>query len=51
MYANFENDKQTLPNDNKKLTHNQFTKSLTSFHTKKTFSKNQTQQNSSKKIL
>jgi hypothetical protein len=49
MYANFENDKQTLPNDNKKLTHNQFTKSLTSFHTKKTFSKNQTQQNSSKK--
>ena len=37
MFANFENEKQTLPNDNKKLLHNQFTKSLTSFHTKKTF--------------
>ena len=49
MYANFENDRQTLLNDNKKLSHNQFTKSLTSFHTKKTFSKNVTQQNSTKK--
>jgi hypothetical protein len=45
MYANFENDRQTLTNDNKK----QFTKSLTSFQTKKTFSKNVTQQNSTKK--
>ena len=33
----------------KKLSHNQFTKSLTSFHTKKTFAKNVTQQNSTKK--
>ena len=49
MFANFENDRQTLPNDNKKLSHNQFTKSLTSFHTKKTFSKNVNQQNSLKK--
>ena len=49
MYANFDNERKTLPNDNKKLSHNQFTKSLTSFHTKKTFSKNVTQQNSTKK--
>ena len=49
MFANFENENQTLPNDNKKLPINQFTKSLTSFHTKKTISKNVTQQNSTKK--
>ena len=49
MYANFDNERKTLPNDNKKLSHNQFTKSLTSFHTKKTFAKNVTQQNSTKK--
>ena len=49
MFAHSENEKQTLQNENKKLSHNQFTKSLTSFHTKKTFSKNTTQQNSTKK--
>jgi hypothetical protein len=40
MYANLENDRQTLPNDNKKISQNQFTKSLTSFHTKKILPKN-----------
>ena len=49
MYANLNNDRQTLQNDSKKLNHNQFTKSLTSFHPKKNISKNITQQNSSKK--
>ena len=49
MYANLENDRQTLSNDNKKIAQNQFAKSLTSFHTKKTFAKNVTQQNSTKK--
>ena len=49
MYSHLENEKQTLQYENKKLSHNQFTKSLTSFHTKKTFSKNTTQQNSTKK--
>ena len=49
MFANFENDRQTLPNENKKLAHDRFTKSMASFNTKKTFSKNQTQQNSTKK--
>ena len=51
MYANLENDRQTLSNDNKKIAPNQFAKSLTSFHTKKTFSKNTTQQNSTKKTI
>lgn len=51
MHANLENDRQTLPNDNKKISQNQFTKSLTSFHTKKTFSKNATQHNSTKKTI
>ena len=49
MYAHLENEKQTLQNENKKLSHNQLTKPLTLFHTKKTFSKNTTQQNSTKK--
>ena len=49
MYAHLENKKQMLQNENKKLSHNKFTKSLTSFHFKKTFSKNTTQQNSTKK--
>ena len=49
MYAHLENEKQTLQNVNKKLSHNQFTKPLTLLHTKKTFSKNTTQQNSTKK--
>ena len=49
MYANIENERPTLTNDSKKITQNQFTKSLTSFHTKKTFSKNTSQQNSTKK--
>jgi hypothetical protein len=49
MYANLDNESKTLPNDNKKLSHNQFTKSLISFLTKKTFAKNVTQQNSTKK--
>ncbi len=48
MYSHLENEKQTLQNENKKLSHNQFTKPLTLFHTKKTFSKNTTQQNSTK---
>lgn len=51
MFANLDNEIQTLPNDSKKLNHNQFTKSLTSFHTKKNLSKNITQQNSSKKSV
>jgi hypothetical protein len=51
MYANFDNEKKTLPNDNKKLSHNQFTKSLTSFHTKKTLSKNIINQNQNKKTV
>ena len=49
MYANLDNESKTLQNDNKKLSHNQFTKSLISFLTKKTFAKNVTQQNSTKK--
>jgi len=49
MNAHLENEKQTLQNENKKLSHNQLTKPLTLFHTKKTFSKNTTQQNSTKK--
>lgn len=49
MYANLDNERKTLPNDNKKLPHNQFTKSLTSFDNKKTFVKNVTTQNSTKK--
>jgi hypothetical protein len=40
MYENMEEENQTLPNENKNIGHNQFTKSLTSFHTKKILSKN-----------
>lgn len=36
MYENMEEENQTLPNENKNIGHNQFTKSLTSFHTKNT---------------
>jgi hypothetical protein len=40
MYENMEEENQKLPNEKKNIGHNQFTKSLTSFHTKKIFQKN-----------
>ena len=41
MYeANYSNEKQNITNGDSKLTKNAFTKSLTSFHTKKPISKN-----------
>ena len=40
MYENMEEENQTLPNEKKNIGHNQFTKSLTTFHTKKIFQKN-----------
>ena len=50
MYqTNFSNEKQTLTNGDSKLNKNKFTKSLTSFHTKKNISKNISSQNPSKK--
>ena len=50
MFAvKIENERQTLPNENRKYIHNQFAKSLTSFHTKKNNSKNSTHHNSTKK--
>jgi hypothetical protein len=50
MYENLcFNEKQTLQNGDSKLSQNQFTKSLTSFHTKKTLSKNSQNQNPVKK--
>jgi hypothetical protein len=50
MYENcHSNEKQTLSNGDSKLSQNQFTKSLTSFHTKKGISKNVCQQNVVKK--
>jgi hypothetical protein len=50
MYENFlSNEKQTLSNGDSKLSKNPFTKSLTSFHTKKPISKNMCQQNEMKK--
>ena len=46
MYENLcFNEKQTLQNGDSKLSQNQFTKTLTSFHTKKTLSKNSQNQN------
>ena len=50
MYENFHsNEKQILSNGDSKLSQNHFTKSLTSFHTKKAVSKNVCQQNLIKK--
>ena len=50
MYENFlSNEKQILSNGDSKLSQNQFTKSLTSFQTKKGISKNIYQQNMQKK--
>ena len=52
MYeVNYSTEKQSLTNGDSKLTKNQFTKSLTSFHTKKTTSKNISNQNPPKKSL
>ena len=49
MYENFEiNERQTVPNENSKLSQSKFTKSLTLFHTKKNLSKIITQQNTIK---
>ena len=50
MYeVNYSSEKQLLTNGDSKLTKNQFTKSLTSFHTKKSISKNISTQNPPKK--
>ena len=50
MYKNSKNtERQTVPNGNPKITQNKFTKSLTSFHKKKSSSKNITHQNTIKK--
>lgn len=52
MYENvYSTEKQTLSNGDSKLSQNQFTKSLTSFHTKKTLSKNVINQNPQKKTV
>ena len=49
MYENFEiNERQTVPNENSKLSQSKFTKSLTLFHTKKNLSKIITQHNTIK---
>lgn len=51
MYENiYSNEKQTLQNGDSKLSQNQFTKSLTSFHNKNSLSKNITNQNPGKKL-
>ena len=47
----YSNEKQTLSNGDSKFSQNQFTKSLTSFHTKKTLSKNIINQNQNKKTV
>ena len=50
MYeSNYSTDKQILTNGDSKLSKNQFSKSLTSFHTKKNISKNISSQNPPKK--
>ena len=50
MYENiYSKEKQNLLNGDTKISQNQFTKSLTSFHTKKTIPKNIYQQNLLKK--
>lgn len=51
MYENiYSNEKQTLQNGESKLSQNQFTKSLTSFHIKSTLPKNIINQNPGKKV-
>ena len=50
MYVDKKNENQLLNSNNKKLSNNHFTKSLTSFHTKKPFSNNLPHQNTTKKI-
>ena len=50
MYKNFQNnDRKTAPLPNSKLSSNKFTKSLTSFHPKKTITKKYTHQYTIKK--
>jgi hypothetical protein len=52
MFENiYSSEKQTLSNGDSKFSQNQFTKSLTSFHTKKTLSKNIISQNQNKKTV
>ena len=51
MYEHiYSNEKQTLQNGDSKLSQNQFTKSLTSFHTKSSLSKNLNNQNPGKNL-
>ena len=49
MYVDKKNENQLLNSNNKKLSNNHFTKSLTSFHTKKPISNNLPHQNTTKK--
>ena len=52
MFENvYSSEKQTLSNGDSKISQNQFTKSLTSFHTKKSLSKNMVNQNQNKKAV
>ena len=52
MYeSNYSTEKQNIINEETKLTKNKFTKSLTSFHTKKSISKNISNQNPQKKQI
>ena len=52
MYeSNYSTEKQNIINEETKLTKNKFTKSLTSFHTKKNISKNISNQNPQKKQI
>jgi len=50
MYVDKKNENQLLISNNKKLSNNQFTKSLTSFHTKKPLSSNLPHQSTTKKV-
>lgn len=50
MYVDKKNENQLLNSNNKKLSNNQFTKSLTSFHTKKPLSNNLPHQSTTKKV-
>lgn len=50
MYVDKKNENQLLNSNNKKLSSNQFTKSLTSFHAKKPSSNNLPHQSTTKKI-
>ena len=50
MYVDKKNENRVMNSNSKKLSNNQFTKSLTSFHTKKPISNNLPHQNTTKKI-